>query len=170
MVGKMKAILRTWPDKDRKNPVDKVVEINDDYDGDPYGNDTPIVVGSNQTIIAREWTSKGIQCSPDGANQRSDWFWGDEYAFHEWLRFPRFHKVMTHAFMGLPPPEDKVSYWLRGHAGTVEDMQAAIAGAGMDPDKFTYEEEPYGEGYFPMAHSFDDACEYFLKTKENKHD
>jgi hypothetical protein len=46
-----KAILRTWPDKDRTPPEDELVEIEDDYDGDPYGDKVPFTVGSNQTII-----------------------------------------------------------------------------------------------------------------------
>ena len=49
----MKAVLRTYPDKDLVDPVDQIVEIPDDYKGDPYGNDVPFCVGSNQTILIK---------------------------------------------------------------------------------------------------------------------
>jgi len=45
----MKAVLRTYLAEDLF--IDKDVIINDDYDGDPYGDTVPFAVGSNQIII-----------------------------------------------------------------------------------------------------------------------
>jgi hypothetical protein len=46
-----KVVLRTWPNKDKEPPVDEIVEVEDDYDGNPYGDKVPFTVGSNQTIV-----------------------------------------------------------------------------------------------------------------------
>jgi len=48
----MKAILRTYVKEDRF--IDDNVIIDDDYDGNPYGDKVPFTVRSNQMIITEE--------------------------------------------------------------------------------------------------------------------
>jgi hypothetical protein len=48
----MKAQLITYTDE--KITEIREIEIADDYDGDPYGDKVPFVVGSNQTIVPVE--------------------------------------------------------------------------------------------------------------------
>jgi len=45
----MLALLQTY--QDEKIVEIEVVEIPDDYDGNPYGDKVPFSVGSNQTIV-----------------------------------------------------------------------------------------------------------------------
>ena len=45
----MLALLQTY--ENEKIVEIEVVELPDDYDGNPYGNKVPFSVGSNQTIV-----------------------------------------------------------------------------------------------------------------------
>lgn len=48
----MKAMLITYSGEELLEK--RVVELPDDYDGDPYGDTVPFTVGSNQTLIIEE--------------------------------------------------------------------------------------------------------------------
>lgn len=52
----MKAVLRTYTheNNDETRFIDDNVIIDDNYDGNPYGDTVPFAVGSNQTIIVKE--------------------------------------------------------------------------------------------------------------------
>ncbi len=59
----------------------RVVEISDDYDGDPYGDKVPFPVGSNQMIIYDEnlfvklWHSSNgkLFLAPEGETDREEY-------------------------------------------------------------------------------------------------
>ena len=48
----MKARLVTYYGEEVQE--ERAVELPDDYDGDPYGDTVPFVVGSNQTLLVEE--------------------------------------------------------------------------------------------------------------------
>ena len=58
----MKAVLRTYVGEDAIR--DELVEIADDYDGNPYGDKVPFAVGSNQTILNNPALIKALTHPP----------------------------------------------------------------------------------------------------------
>ena len=104
-------------------------------------------------------------------SQRSDWYAVEgkdkHYAFHEWTTFPHFGQVMAAAMLGKPEDaEPNTVYWMQGFSNSKESVFACLKSLGLKPEDFLAYECPYSEGdYFPVARSFEAACEYYEKTR-----
>ena len=85
--------------------------------------------------------------------QSCNWFFEGVKAFH--------HRIYT---PWMKPMTD--SFWLDGWQTTTERLKGAITTAGLDPDKYDAMEEPYGEGFFPIAHTAQDAIDYFNASRK----
>lgn len=113
------------------------------------------------------WIAKPIYCSRSGRTQRCDWFFQDQYAFHEWTTFPSLGKIFAAAALGEKSPEVLTCYWLSGHGDTREELIAELAKVGLNPAHYHYLEEPYGDGFFPICNEFEHAKEYYeAQTKQ----
>ena len=58
-----------------------------------------------------------------------------------------------------------VEYWLKGGQETEALLIEALQAHGLDPAKYHIEHEFYGDGFFPMALTIEDAIAYYNATE-----
>lgn len=91
------------------------------------------------------WHNRGF------SSQIADVLCDGTYAFQERTYFP----TMGDIFLGKC--DIRSDYWMNTMGATEKELFALIASVGLDAEKYKAEPCKYGDGFFAIASSFDDA-------------